>query len=280
MTDDNFDAYLKHYGVKGMRWGVRKSDYREYKDVATKDTGGALTRVQARVNMTRYFATGGLKKTQVKFDEDWYNNLDTGKKFIEKNTKLNRVTRAVDSNALAGRLYVSKLASDTEMYKATIPAVQKRMEYGKKEYHTVYQLELQTKRRLAMPSPKERVDTFIETIQTPEGKKWLSRNGYKDQIDELNAKEVGLKYYQTFNRYAGNQAVKFNDVYFNQIKQKGYDALIDDNDAGIWSKKPTILLSPKSTVKVTKVKQLSAAEINLAQKNVLKYRDYKNKEVK
>ena len=86
MIEDTLDAYLKHYGVKGMRWGVRKSDYREYKEAATKDTSGALT---------RYFAAGGVKKTQVKFDEDWYNNLDTGKQFIEKNTKLNRATTRI-----------------------------------------------------------------------------------------------------------------------------------------------------------------------------------------
>lgn len=56
-----------------------------------------------------------------------------------------------------------------------------------------------------------------------------------------------------------------------------YDAILDDNDAGVWSKEPTILLSPKSTVKVTKVHQLSADEINQAQANVLKLRNFEKK---
>jgi hypothetical protein len=138
----------------------------------------------------------------------------------------------------------------------------------------VYELELKTKQRLAMPSAKERVDAFIETLQRPEGKQWLKENGYKDQIDELNAKEVGFKYYQKFNKYAGNKDVKMNDTYFNTLKQRGYQALLDDNDAGIWSKEPTILLSPKGTVKVTKVRQLTADDINKAQRKVLDYRQY------
>lgn len=72
-----------------------------------------------------------------------------------------------------------------------------------------------------------------------------------------------------------NQAVKFNNQYFNEIKRRGYDALIDDNDSGIWSREPTILLSPKGAVTVTNVRQLTAEEINSAQKNVLKYRGFK-----
>ena len=165
------------------------------------------------------------------------------------------------------------------MYKATIPYVQKKGAAGKRQYHSVYQVSLETKKRLSMPSEKERVDTFIETLQTKSGRQWLKDNGYKGQIDELNAKEVGLKYYKKFNKYAGNQAVKFNDTYFNAVKSKGYDAILDDNDAGVWSKEPTILLSPKNTVKVTKVRQLSADEINQAQANVLKLREFNKKGV-
>lgn len=266
-----------HYGVKGMKWGVRKDHYRAYIDKnATKATEGRIKRLGSAVNMARYGVKGAKMKAQAKFDDEWYNRLDTGKQYIEKGHKLSRVARGVDENVLAGRLYVAKRKDDADMYRATIPFYQKKGAAGKKSYHSVYQIELETKKRLAMPSPKERVDAFIETLQRPEGRKWLSENGYKGQINELNAKEVGLKYYQRFNKYAGDQSSKFNDTYFNEIKRRGYQALIDDNDAGIWSKEPTILLSPKGTVKVKSVRQLSADEINEAQRKVLKYRDFKS----
>lgn len=159
-------------------------------------------------------------KAQAKFDEEWYNTLDTGKQYIEKKgQKLSRVVRGVDENVLSGRLYVVKRKDDADMYRATIPFYQKKGSAGKKSYHSVYQIELKTKKRLAMPSAKERVDVFIEMPQRPEGRKWLSDNGYKGQIDELNAKEVGLKYYQRFNKYAGDKSSKFNDAYFNEIKR-------------------------------------------------------------
>lgn len=272
----NNDDFLAHYGVKGMKWGVRKEHYRSYSDDGSRSSRRlSATRYQAKVNMGRYYITGATLKKQIKFDDEWYNNLSTGKEYIRKGTTLKRVVRGVDENALSGRLYVAKNKHDAEMYKATIPYIQSRGKAGSHKYHTVYQMEMKTKRKLSMPSEKERVDTFIEQLNTPGGKQWLRDNGYKKEIDELNAKQVGLRYYQHFNKYAGNQAVKFNDQYFNAIKKKGYNAILDDNDAGIWSREPTILLSPKGDVKITKVRQLEADEINQAQKNVLKYRGFK-----
>lgn len=93
----------------------------------------------------------------------------------------------------------------------------------------------------------------------------------------MNAKEIGLKAYKKFDKYAGNQAVDFNNTYFNAIRKKGYNALIDDNDAGIWSKEPLILLTPKMDVKISSVKQLTAADINKAQRDVLKLREFESR---
>lgn len=271
------DNFLAHYGVKGMKWGVRKDHYREYHEVATVDTANNIAKRQmANVNMVRYMAKGRSKQERRKFDDAWYDSLSTGKEFVEKGHHLSRVVRGVDGNALSGYLYVSQIKSDHDMYTATIPAFTNGFKAGKRQYHSAYQVSLETKRRLAMPSAKERVDTFIEQLQTPGGKQWLKDNGYKKEIDELNAKEVGLKYYDRFNKYAGNKDIKFNNQYFNTVRAKGYDALIDDNDAGIWSKKPTILLNAKGAVKITDVRQLSANEINEAQRKVMKLRDYKS----
>ena len=269
--------FLAHYGVKGMKWGVRKDQYRSYSEKASTTTEGMVKRAGSTVQMTRYFAKGGAVKKQQKYTEEWYDSLDTGKQFIEKGATLNRVVRGVDDRALSGRLYVSHLESDNDMYKAVIPAVQKKFAYGQKEYHSVYQVGLEVKKKMAMPSEKERIDTFIETIKTPTGRKWMQENGYKDEITELNAKEQGLKAYKKFNKYAGNQDVKINDVYFNKIRSKGYDAILDDNDAGVWSKEPMILLSPSNTVRIKEVKQLSADDINAAQRRVLANRDFKNR---
>ncbi len=269
------DTFLAHYGVKGMKWGVRQDQYRTYSEKATTTSDNVIKRAGSTVQMTRYFATGGSLKKQQKYTEEWYDSLDTGKAFIEKGATMNRIVRGVDDRALSGRLYVSTLESDHEMYKAVIPAVQKKFAFGQKEYHSVYQVELEAKKKLSMPSEKERIDIFIDTIKTPEGRKWMADSGYKDQINELNAKEMGLSAYKKFNKVAGNQELKITDVYFDKVKAKGYEAILDDNDAGVWSKSPTILLSPKSTVRVNSVEQLSADDINAAQRNVLNYRDFK-----
>lgn len=274
---DKIDKFLAHHGVKGMKWGVRKSQYRSYSEKASTSTEGMVRRAGSSIQMTRYFSQGSARKKQQKYTEEWYNSLSTGKEYIEKGTTLNRVVRGVDERALSGRLYVSQLKSDNDMYKAVIPAVQKKMAFGQKQYHSVYQVNLETKKRMSMPSEKERIDTFIETIKTPTGRAWMKENGYKAEIDEINAKEMGLKAYKKFNKYAGNQDVKINDVYFNKLKANGHQIVIDDNDAGVWSKKPLILLSPSSTVKIKEVHQLTADDINAAQRRVLKERDFKGR---
>jgi hypothetical protein len=271
---NDVNDFIAHHGVKGMKWGVRKDQHRTYSENASTTTENMVKRAGSTVQMTRYFSKGGVLKKQQNYNEDWYNKLEDGKEFIEKGATMNRIVRGVDDRALNGRLYVSTLASDNDMYKAVIPAVQKKFAFGQKEYHSVYQVELETKKRLAMPSQKERIDVFIETIQTPAGREWMKRSGYSDQITELNAKEQGLKAYKKFNKVAGNQDLKVTDVYFNKVRARGYDAILDDNDAGVWSKKPTILLSARQTVRVTDVKQLTADDINAAQRRVLANREF------
>ena len=46
---------------------------------------------------------------------------------------------------------------------------------------------------------------------------------------------------------------------------------------GIWSKEPLILLTPKMDVKISSVKQLTATDINQAQRNVLKLREFESR---
>lgn len=274
MTSEDF---LAHYGVKGMKWGVTKDQHRTYSENASSSTEGMVKRAGSSVQMTRYFAKGGAIKKQQQYTDEWYDKLDTGKTYLEKGQTLNRVVRGVDDRALSGRLYVSHLASDKDMYQAVIPAVQKKFAFGQKEYHSVYSVELVAKKKMSLPSEKERIDTFIETIKTPAGREWMKASGYKAEINELNAKEQGLKAYKKFNKVAGNQELAVTDTYFNKIKSKGYDAILDDNDAGIWSKEPMILLSPKSTVSIKKVKQLSADDINASQRRVLNSRNFKGR---
>lgn len=38
MEPESNGASLTHYGVKGMKWGVRKDQYRDYHENATTDT--------------------------------------------------------------------------------------------------------------------------------------------------------------------------------------------------------------------------------------------------
>ena len=42
---------LTHHGVKGMKWGVRKDQHREYSAKATTSTENKIQRLQAQVTL-------------------------------------------------------------------------------------------------------------------------------------------------------------------------------------------------------------------------------------
>ena len=65
-----------------------------------------------------------------------------------------------------------------------------------------------------------------------------------------------------------NQWMKtpLNDAYFKEVRSRGYNALIDDNDRNIVSKSPVILLNPDYTVKRTSIKPITKDDINDAKR--------------
>lgn len=57
-------------------------------------------------------------------------------------------------------------------------------------------------------------------------------------------------------------------AYFNIIAKKGYNAMIDDNDAGILSSEPLILLNPKSDVVRMRIDPLTPEQIKAVERQL------------
>lgn len=256
------DDFLAHYGVKGMKWGVRRAEKR-------------LARQTAK-NFRRYsVSTVKERRAGKRLTSREYENLSEKVDVIARGTELRRISRN-PATTLPARAYVSTLMEDSIKYRAILPLRGDPTKRQRKDYGEQYEITMKATRRLTSPSPKARVDTFIElmdskSIQVPgkaepiTGREYLSRMGYGRELRQLNSQEAGLRFYSAFNAKAGDANSPINTAYFNRISQQGYNYVVDDNDIGFISRKPMILLGPEGTVKVTDVRPLTAEQINQAQ---------------
>jgi hypothetical protein len=208
---------LKHYGVLGMKWGVRK-DYR------------GLSNGRKRED---YITNGGrVKKGQmvkrVSTDKD---ELNEGSTFVRRNT-----STEVDN----------KWSND--FYKTELPMIQ-----GKESYT----FDLRLKEDLILPSMREKGKAFVEEFlknddnrskllnvvqksnetnfeyfanlldaASKETKFDISNKSFKTSIDDFNG-NIG-EAFREFQIHLNNKGIR--DIYVLNLQKKGYNASSDDND--------------------------------------------------
>lgn len=275
------DDFLAHFGVKGMKWGVRKE-----RDPAGRSTESRSQRKESAKALREYMwnAIGDdpLFKEMTRAEYDAL--CTTGETFLA-GTNLKRV--ADDPQAiLRGKTYVSRLNEDHEFYKAALPAVGPSSKGGflagggRKDYKkATYEYNMTTVKKLSSPSEKERVDAYMELLETPAirvkgqnapitGRAYLEKQGYKPMFKKHTTEELAFKSWHSFVQSQGDKNNPLADAYFDKLKSKGYNAVPDDFDAGTFTKKPLVLLDPESTVRVDAVRRLSTDEINQAQRQL------------
>ena len=271
------EEFLQHFGVKGMKWGVRKE-----RDVSTESK--ALRKASSK-SFNSYMMDKSKDDLLYRaMTKDEYNSLSTGREFLNKNSTLFRVTKNSDST-LKGKTYVSQLPEDATFYRAALPAMGPQNKglppgAGAKKYQGEhYEIEMTTIKKLSAPSEKERVDAFLEILDEPSvkvgnkapvtGREYLTKAGYAPLFSKkYDTQEFGFRTYYDFVRGQGGDT-PINTAYFNKIRSKGFDVISDDYDRGKLTKAPLILLNPEGTHTVKSVRKLTTDEINRSQRELI-----------
>lgn len=222
---------LSHYGVKGMKWGVRKAR-------ATGDRRGA----------------GGRGSYQIHPD---------GKIEITRGAEISRVVR--NTNGFFGGVgrgwdnglpvYASFLPNDTAKYEHFFG---RSKSLFVKEASTV--LKLTPKNKLVAPGPKEASKIFYDLAKNdPEfraglenGLTGLARINLKNAIDNPDSQKAYGTYAIALD--AGNYTERFqgtNQKYFDAVKRAGYNMLLDPSDASMDFDAPVIILDGKASLELT-----------------------------
>ena len=265
-----YDQELYHYGVKGMKWGIRryqnkdgtltskgKKRYEKSNDnsndedeIKNNKSRKILTKRNIAIGATvvgaSLAAMGAMyvyKKTNPTMHVKYMNfgeivdinNLSSKDIIVKKGTKFHRVSsKSVEDYAEEGkRIYTSYLKSDARIYKEEMPKFIRRWgnqgiisDDGKTSYEHIMKMNKDIK----APSKKLMAEIYMKVT----GNNEVDSGRYQRFMENLNDND--------------NPDTK---KFFQYVKNLGYNAILDENDAGNFTKSPLILLNPKDDIETS-----------------------------
>ena len=218
------DKFLEHAGVKGMKWGVRKSD----KSIVESGKGWSISN-DGEINLDK----GAIISRVVRNNNGMFggrgHELDSGRP-----------------------LYASFKPVDTVAYEHFFGSAKGMFV---KEASAV--VKFRVSEPIKVPGPKKATELFFDMVnKDPEAKKLLKSNltgMVKFRLDKTLTEPDSRAGYNLYTAAldSGNYNAKLkplSDKYYAKVQKAGYNALLDSSDAAFGFDAPIIVLNAKQSL--------------------------------
>ena len=306
------EDYLIHYGVKGMKWGVRryqkkdgsltpagKKRYSEDKsDSASVSNKTNLKKISHRDILEKKYRDSGMTESEAKEAANkrikvekaiaitagvtvaacaaYYAKNKWTETYCDQILKSGTTFHNLDSvaNPRPGEhLYVNYRQNDTNYFRGHF-AINKMKKTGQVFNHT-----LTANEDIKIPSLNTRKNVFKQLYENDSE----FRSAFSRHSNALSSSSADSVYKKMWQKFGDKDNEEFNVAkhkYFEALRQKGYEAIVDEwdtNPAVFRSDAPLILLntSSKSFGEMT-IKELTDKDILLAQADSRHYRSVRD----
>ena len=221
------DHFLSHYGVKGMKWGIRKEASRSSREPSySVDPDGRIL-IDKGYKLQRVYQSGKNGRAT--------NDGTTGTNYFSFTEKDNHAYISMMGAGVNSKLsFLRKLASDTiSTSVATEP--------------------------LRSPSRKEAFEMLKASIDEAGTQRQIRR--FDGDFSDPDA----LDWYQNASGVMGlSGKTPLQEAFFKRLKNKGYNILLDETDSGFLSELPIIVLDGASSTKQVRVSDIDTARLQEA----------------
>lgn len=281
------DGKLLHYGIKGMKWGVRRfrdknGDLTSAGKKRYSESDGQPKKSKHRQKLEDAYVKNGLTKKQAEELADkrirtekivaaaagitvaacaaYVANKQIRKRIdgvIKEGSALQRIEMQDTNGKLHDVFYAAQGRRDSKRYKNLL-GMQRQQQTGQ-----AYIMKLKTGSDVRVASQKRARDTFKELYESDsEFRSKLSTFVSVNGKSKLSNREA-TKYYEQFNQALVNPSIrdsKIDQKFYGRLKSAGYGAIQDINDmkfSGYNAKNPLIVFdNSKNSIFVESVRKI------------------------